>query len=103
MTDWLATLRAAVQAEGQQAVARRLNYSRTTISLVLAGKYGGRVDLVQNAVQTEFGTVACPFTGQAIARNVCATISAGPIPTHNPSKLANWQHCRHCPNRSIGE
>ncbi|NHR06496.1 XRE family transcriptional regulator [Chromobacterium haemolyticum] len=103
MTNWIETLRAAVLAQGQQAVARRLNYSRTTISLVLAGKYGGRVDLVQNAVQTELGTVACPFSGQTIARDVCATISTEPIPTHNPSKLANWQHCRHCPNRSTGE
>jgi hypothetical protein len=44
--DWLEILRTAVAQRGQKPVAAELGYSRTTISLVLAGKYAGKTDAV---------------------------------------------------------
>ncbi|MEX3629341.1 MAG: hypothetical protein VB138_07455 [Burkholderia sp.] len=55
--DWLAMLREAVAATSQTDVAKLLDVSRTTVSLVLSGKYPGKTDRVAARVLKTFGQV----------------------------------------------
>lgn len=53
---WLGLLRKAVRAEGgQAAVARKLDYSPATISLVLAGTYNGGTEAIAAKVLEIYG------------------------------------------------
>ncbi|MTD32546.1 helix-turn-helix domain-containing protein [Paludibacterium denitrificans] len=103
MNESLEVLRQAVEQQGQSAVAKTLGYSRSTISLVLAGKYPGRTDQVLARVNEELGKVACPYTGETIALTECMTISARKAPTHNRVKMAYWQACQQCKNCCKGD
>ncbi|MHB1060034.1 MAG: DUF3164 family protein [Rhodanobacter sp.] len=54
--DWLSLLRKAVRIEGgQAAVARKLDYSSTTISLVMSGNYNGSTDAIRDKVLEIYG------------------------------------------------
>lgn len=104
MSDLLEVLRQAVEQQGQATVAKTLGYSRSTISLVLAGKYAGRTELVLAKVKEELGKVACPYSGEVIPLTVCKAMATSKAPTHNRVKMAHWQACRQCPvNCSKGE
>lgn len=54
--DWLNLLRKAVQIEGSQAaVARKINCSTATISLVLSGNYPGDTGAIRDRVLAAYG------------------------------------------------
>lgn len=54
--DWISLLRKAVLAEGSQAaVAARIGYSPSAVSMALNGNYNGSVDAVRTAVLTIYG------------------------------------------------
>ena len=57
--------RRAVEQDGQAGVARRIGKSPATVSLVLAGKYGGNPDIVLELIASEYGdeTTDCPIMG----------------------------------------
>ncbi|MBA4707741.1 XRE family transcriptional regulator [Aquitalea aquatica] len=101
--DWLEILRTAVAQRGQKPVAAELGYSRTTISLVLAGKYAGKTDAVATKVLAVLATVTCPFNGQEMTMADCRAFSSSRAPTHHPLKLTHWRTCRKCKNCSKGE
>ena len=94
--DWLQMLQDAVKASSQTAVAVRLNVSRTTVSLVLAGKYPGKTDRVAARVIDVFGQVKCTHTGQPIALTVCVSYANRRAPLNNPLELSHWRTCRTC-------
>ncbi|WP_293766941.1 XRE family transcriptional regulator [uncultured Aquitalea sp.] len=103
MSDLLEVLRQAVAQQGQAAVAKTLGYSRSTISLLLAGKYSGRADLVLEKVKATLGNVTCMYTGEVITLTACKTIASSPAPTHNRVKMAHWHTCQQCPINCKGE
>lgn len=94
--DWLQMLQDAVKASSQTAVAVRLNVSRTTVSLVLAGKYPGKTDRVAARVMDVFGQVKCTHTGQPIALTVCVSYANRRAPLNNPFEMTHWRTCRTC-------
>lgn len=66
---WMQALRRHCDAQGQLSVARKIGYSATTISLVLAGKYPGNTERIALAVE---GT---------LLRQSCDCPVLGPIPS----------------------
>lgn len=101
---WLDLLRAEAARTSIGAVADRLGYSRTAVSLVLSGKYSGKTDRIAKAViELLEQAVACPYLGQPIAADLCRSHATGPAPTHNPLKMAHWRACQQCQNRCKGE
>lgn len=79
--DWLQMLRDAVTTSTQTAVAARLDVSRTTVSLVLAGKYPGKTDRVAARVMNVLGQVKCTHTAEPITQTVCLNFAARRTPT----------------------
>ena len=95
-TNWMQLLREAVNASSQTAVAGRLGVSRTTVSLVLSGKYPGKTDRVADRVLRAFGQVQCTHTGQPIQLTVCVSYANRRAPINNPLELSHWRACRTC-------
>jgi len=100
---WLTLLRAEAERTSIAATADRLGYSRTSISLVLAGKYPGQTDRVAKAVVQLLEVQECPHLRSPLPEAECRTIALGPAPTHHPMKLGHWRACQRCPNRPKGE
>lgn len=100
-TDWLKLLQEAVTASSQTAIAERLGVSRTTVSLVLSGKYPGKTDRVADRVLRVFGQVQCTHTGQTISLTVCVSYASRRAPLNNPLELSHWRTCRSCPLRPV--
>lgn len=100
---WLTLLRAEAERTSMRAVAGRLGYSPTAISLVLAGKYAGKPDRIAKAALALLDVVECPHTGQTMPLVECRTIAHGSAPMHHPMKLGHWRACQRCPNRPQGD
>lgn len=100
---WILLLRAEAQRSSMRAVAHRLGYSPSAISLVLAGKYPGKPDRIAKAVLALLDVVACPHAMQSMTQEACRTIALGVAPTHHPMKLGHWRACQRCPSRPQGE
>lgn len=102
---WLQLVRAEAACTNIAAVALRLGYSRTAVSLVLAGKYPGNAGKIETKaleVLEPILTVACPYLDQDIALADCREHAGQRAPTHNPAKMHHWRACRQCPNRKEG-
>lgn len=100
---WLALLRRAAAASSIGQLAKRMGYSRTTLSLVLAGKYPGDTRHVARKALALLDSCHCPWLQQDIRQADCRTIALAQAPTHHPGKLAHWRACQHCPQRPQGE
>lgn len=101
--NWLEILREAVAERGQKPVADALGYSRSTVSLVLAGKYAGKTDAVEKKVLAVLARVTCPFNGADMTMADCRAFSSSRAPTHHPLKLSHWRACRQCKNCCKGD
>ncbi len=99
---WFATLAAEVKNRSITAVAEQLGYSRTTVSLVMSGKYPVSVTEIEKAVNDKLGAMVCKYNGENITPKECRSISSAAAPTHNPSKMALWSACQNCPNNTKG-
>lgn len=96
--SWQALLRQEVAASSCAAAARKFGVSRTSVSLLLAGKYPGDVRRMARRISTLLAPereVECPYTGGKITITECAGTSAR-IPTSGPAALRHWKACRDC-------
>jgi hypothetical protein len=96
--DWLALLTEEAARTSITATARRLGYSRTSISLVLAGKYPGGTDKMAARVLEAFRRVVCPLLDKEVTPTECAK-HGGRVPTSSPAALRLWRACQACPHR----
>ena len=96
VAPWFVTLQTEVANSTRQVVADKLGYSRTTISLVISGKYPGKTDEVAVRVTERLGGFACLYDGQTITPEQCRKNAKEAAPTHNPSKMAKWSACQNC-------
>ena len=96
--DWLALLAEEVARTSITAAAHRIGYSRTAVSLALAGKYPGDPAKVAAKVLEVLGTVECPHLGFAVTAARCADAS-GQMPTSSPGDLRLWRACQGCPHK----
>ncbi len=106
MSDaWLSILIRQIKAKGRPAVARELDLSASTLSLVLSGNYPASTEHVEKKVMRLYGhdgKVKCPVLGEIepalctdkweLARKVR---SAG-----NPATIRLYIACRKCDLRS---
>lgn len=96
--EWLALLSEEAARTSITAVARRLGYARTSVSLALSGKYPGATDKLAAAVLAVLGTVDCPHLGFPVSPSRCADAS-GEMPTSSPGDLRLWRACQGCPHK----
>lgn len=101
--DWIAALAEACRREPQTAVARRLEYSASVVSQVLANTYKGdirRIEaIVRGALMGE--TVACAVLGPDLARHACVSASEremGGKHTATALTRAYRAECPRCPH-----
>lgn len=102
-SNWLALLQAEADRTNIATVAKLLGYSRTSISLALAGKYPGGTERIAKVVLDKLDRLACPHLGEGLAVSECRAIATSAAPTHHPIKLSHWRACQRCPNRPQGE
>ena len=98
---WLELLRGKVKEPGASmgSVATDLQMSRTTVSLVLSGKYPASTDKIAARVMQTYGRVECPFLREEISGAQCADYHQRPAPTSSPFAMRHWRACQGCPNR----
>jgi hypothetical protein len=99
---WMVLLRGAVErAPSMQAVAEQIGYSRTTVSLVLAGKYGKSTEAIALAVMTLLDQVICPVLGDLPGPD-CLRNQNAPFSAANPQRVALYRACRAgCPHSRL--
>jgi hypothetical protein len=95
---WLQLLRQAVEAEGSSitTVAAKLGVSRTSISLVLAGKYPAKTDKIEARVLDIYARLICPHTLVEIRHAECRETAAAATPTSSPQAMRQWRACQSC-------
>ncbi len=96
---WLELLRARVEATSMGKTADELGVSRTTISLVLAGKYPAKTDRLELKVLVRYGRIECPFLAREITFAECRNYHTREAPTSSPFAMRHWRACQNCPNR----
>ncbi len=107
---WLDLLRQAADATSNQAAADALTetarglghnckVSRSTVSLVLNGKYPAKTDRIELLVMTRYGRVQCPFLETEISFADCREHHERDAPTSSPYAMRHWRACQSCPNR----
>lgn len=107
LPDWILVLAECCDAETQAAVARRLSYSPTAVSLVLSNRYekGDMIRLeaaVRGALMAE--TVVCHVTGGEIGRDVCQNWQRRPFSTASANAVRMYQGCRSgCPHSRLAQ
>ena len=98
MSDWRQILAAEIARSSVAAVARRLGYARSTISLAHHDRYAGDTRHIEAKVMSVLsGSVTCPHLGRAIAPGVCTDVRTAPMPTSSPKDLRHWIACQTCP------
>lgn len=92
---WIEVLRSAVAQSSQTRVARKIGYSNSVISYVLAGTYTGDLKRVQAAVEGALmnAQVECPILG-LISRAKCVEIQRRPFTPTNPLNVQLYRACR---------
>jgi hypothetical protein len=93
---WRSLLEQAVASSSQTRVARELGLSKTTISLVLSGKYRSRTDQVERRVLARYARLDCPYLGRELEIADCETKRTQRPPTSSPSAYEHWVACLTC-------
>lgn len=105
--NWFQALNEHVGKSTISEVARQIGYSRSTVSLVLSGKYDGGTDAIAAKVLETFTDhVTCPFLSADITVGSCNDYQSRPMPTSHPRDLDHWMACRDgCPHsaHSLGD
>lgn len=79
------------------AVAKRIGYNRTSLSLAFHGKYPGRVYRLEAAILKHLtGNINCPYLGDEITIEKCDENSSRSMPTSSPFAFKHWQACQGC-------
>lgn len=81
---------------GKKKVADMLSLSRSTISLILSGKYIASHEHVAKKVLNVLTRVHCPYLNAEITAQECLDIRSGETPSHDPMRLAHRRMCRTC-------
>lgn len=97
-SHWMTLLRNAQHGRSIAQIARELGVSRTSVSLLLAGKYPGKTDKMAERIIKTFLRTECPYLGREISADECADHS-GRMPTSSPTALRHWRACQECSHR----
>jgi DNA-binding XRE family transcriptional regulator len=94
--EWRVLLERAVAATSKQAVADRLDVSRTAVSQICSDTYPARTDKFAVKVMAVFGRVECPYLGVEITRAQCREFHGCRAPTSSPREMRHWRACQGC-------
>jgi len=95
---WLTLLTAAVNGSSKAQVALDLGVSRTTISLVMNGKYPASTEKIESLVMALYSRVECPHLGESIPITECKRHCSENAPTSSPRAMRLWRACQTCQN-----
>lgn len=95
---------AAVKAHPRKiaGVADEIDYSRTSLSLYLAGKYPAQ-KAIERAILARYNRRNCPHTGEDIAPEICRKKALAPQPYGGAARERQWHACQNCPHKPIKE
>jgi hypothetical protein len=93
---WRRLLEQAVEISNQTEVARELGLSKTTISLILSGKYRSSTEQVAQKVLARYAKVGCPFLERDLEAADCEAKRTQRPPTSSPSAYEHWVTCLTC-------
>ncbi len=98
---WLELLQQAVaeHKRGIAGVAEQIGVSRTSLSLVLAGKYPARTDRIAAKVLDAYARIGCPHLGETITQAQCSGFATRTAPTNSPRDMRHWRACQGCPHK----
>ncbi|MBI5585384.1 MAG: helix-turn-helix transcriptional regulator [Deltaproteobacteria bacterium] len=102
MAEWLELLKQAVKKRGLGLVERELGVSKTTVSLVLSGKYGASTDNIQALVEGIYDPagVFCRAWERRIDPGQCADLRDRAnkigLKAGNPDSLRAYLACGKC-------
>lgn len=102
--SWMLILAEEATRVGLKALEPKIRYSTTTLSQVLSGTYGGRLDRVREAVRGALMgvDVYCPALRSNIGREQCLRHQRTPFSTASPSSVRLYHACRsNCPHSMI--
>lgn len=101
--SWLEVLQVRATHVPLGVIADEIGYSKSTISRVLNGSYGGDIDAVKHAVQSVYlnNLVECPLLGE-IERSACHQHQCRPFAATNPMRVQLHHACKTCPNNKNG-
>lgn len=97
---WVVVMREHRKAHGGKKTAEAIGYSGGVVSQVLAGKYPGDLQAVQQKVEGALMglSVRCPVIGE-LPRNRCLEYQRQGFAASNPMRVRFAQACPSCPNR----
>lgn len=100
LPDWVAELVAVADAEGLGGAEKRVGYSRSAISTIIARKYNGDLGRVEQMVRGALMalTVDCPVLGE-IGRDRCLTEQKEPFRATSRHRAQLFHQCKICPQR----
>ncbi|MEI9410743.1 transcriptional regulator [Mesorhizobium salmacidum] len=98
--DWIEELARLADAEGLGGAEKRIDYSRSAISQILAFKYMGDLFRVEQMVRGALMalTVECPVLGE-IGRDRCLTEQKEPFRATSRHRAQLFHACKTCPQR----
>lgn len=98
--DWIEELAQLADAEGLAGAEKRIDYSRSAISQILANKYAGDIARVEQMVRGALMavTVDCPVLGE-IGRDRCLTEQKEPFRATSRHRAQLFHACKTCPQR----
>lgn len=102
--DWVRELADLADREGLRTAAKRIGYSASTVSMVLANRYGdGDMARVEEKVRGALMgvVVECPVLG-AIGRDVCLDWQQKPFAATSSRRMQMYRACRAgCPHARL--
>ena len=99
MDNWLEVLQNRVDEIGLTNTGAEIGYNRSTVSLVLSGKYpASSTDRVRAAVEATYGHVDCPQLETNIPAALCKKHRTASMPQSSASDLRFWRGCQTCSN-----
>ncbi len=97
LNSWMNVLQVEVAKANITTVAKQLGYSRTTVSLILAGRYNGSTNKFGKAVSDTFGVgIHCPHLETTVTKEQCVGFHTLPMPQSNAAALRHWRRCQGC-------
>ncbi|SMH42215.1 hypothetical protein [Mesorhizobium australicum] len=99
LPDWVAALATLADAGGLKGVTKRIPYSVSAVSTVIANKYAGDTDRVADMVRGALlsATVDCPVLGE-IGRDRCLTEQKEPFRATSRFRAHLFHACKTCAN-----
>lgn len=106
---WVRLLATEVARSNFTEAAKRIDMSRTSVSVALKNRYPSPTTAgIERRVMEKLGRgeswVICPAQEeQTITLVECQAFRERKAPTHNPYAMRCWKACQHCPHRHCSQ